>query len=177
LKDDLARFADMLFETKLDRNDVERALKERPIPENCPLSVDGAEALVAQADDAFKEAKGAVRSALVGVAKLLQQPVLRALLEQGRAEPFIAEILKAADAETLADLLARRVPADPALVKLLAKYLKQIVKKTVLLQDFRPSRAMIEMSDIETIVGEFRKFLEAAGDGDGKSQSIILEIK
>jgi len=33
------------------------------------------------------------------------------------------------------------------------------------------------MSDIETIVGEFRKFLEAAGDGDGKSQSIILEIK
>ena len=31
--------------------------------------------------------------------------------------------------------------------------------------------------DIEIVVGEFRKFLETAVDGDGKSQSTILEIK
>jgi len=46
-----------------------------------------------------------------------------------------------------------------------------------LLQDFGPSRARIEMSDIETIVAKFRQFLEAAGDRGGKSESIILEIK
>ena len=32
-------------------------------------------------------------------------------------------------------------------------------------------------SDIETIVGEFRQFLEAAGDRAWKTRSIILEIK
>ncbi len=46
-----------------------------------------------------------------------------------------------------------------------------------LLQEFRPSRARIEMSDIETIVAKFRQFLEATGDRDGKSESIISEIK
>jgi hypothetical protein len=66
---------------------------------------------------------------------------------------------------------------DPANAKLLAKYLKRIVVKVVRLQDFHPSKATVEKGDIETVVGEFRKFLEAAVDGDGKSQSTILEIK
>ena len=45
------------------------------------------------------------------------------------------------------------------------------------LHDFKPSKTKVEKGDIETVVGEFRKFLETAVDGDGKSQSTILEIK
>jgi hypothetical protein len=36
---------------------------------------------------------------------------------------------------------------------------------------------MVEPDEIEPVVGEFRRFLEAAMDGDGKCQSTILEIK
>jgi hypothetical protein len=43
--------------------------------------------------------------------------------------------------------------------------------------DFKPSKTKVEKGDIETVVGEFRKFLERAVDGDGKNQSTILEIK
>jgi hypothetical protein len=35
----------------------------------------------------------------------------------------------------------------------------------------------VEKWDIESVVGEFRTFLETAGAGDGKGQSTILEIK
>jgi hypothetical protein len=35
----------------------------------------------------------------------------------------------------------------------------------------------VEKGDIETVVSEFRRFLETAVDGDGKSQSTNLEIK
>ncbi len=45
------------------------------------------------------------------------------------------------------------------------------------LHDFKPSKTKVEKADIDTVVGEFRKFLEKAVDGDGKSQSTILEIK
>ena len=98
-------------------------------------------------------------------------------LQQGEQEPFIAEVLKAADAEKLADLLAERIPADKANAKLLAKFLKRIVVKVVRLQDLRPSKGTLEKADIETVVGEFRKFLETAVNVDGSNQSTILEIK
>ena len=69
------------------------------------------------------------------------------------------------------------IPADPANAKLLAKYLKKIVVKVIHLHELQPSKTKVEKGDIETVVGEFRKFLETAVDGDGKSQSTILEIK
>jgi len=45
------------------------------------------------------------------------------------------------------------------------------------LHDFLPSKTKVEKGDIETVVCEFRKFLETALDADGKSQFTILEIK
>lgn len=38
------------------------------------------------------------------------------------------------------------------------------------------ARGRVRKHDIATMVVEFRKFLETAVDGDGKSQSTILEI-
>jgi hypothetical protein len=61
--------------------------------------------------------------------------------------------------------------------RLLAKYLKKIVVKVIHLHEFHPTKTKVEKSDIEGVVGEFRKFLEKAVDGDGKGQSTILEIK
>src|SRR5207245_4606088 len=127
-----------------------------------PLHVDQAEGSVAAAEQAHEKAKAKVRSALVGMANLLQEPALRTLLQQGEQEPFIAEVVKAADAEKLADLLAERIPADKAHAKLLAKYLKRIVVKVVRLQDFHPSKGTLEKKNIETMVGELRKLLDAA---------------
>ena len=177
LRDEINASKGGLFQSSLDRNAVERALKERPQPEGCSLHVDEADHLVAEAEEAHAKAKVVVRSALVNMASLLRQPALRSLLEQGQQEPFIADVLAAPGDEELADLLAERMPADSANARLLAKYLKRIVVKVIHLNEFHPTRTKVEKGDIEGVVGEFRKFLEAAVDGDGGAQNTILEIK
>jgi hypothetical protein len=177
LQDEVASYKHDLFQSSLDRNAVEAALKHRPQPEGCPLHVDEAESWVARAEEARRVSEGAIRSALVNIASLLRQPALRSLLEQGRREQFIADVLSATSDEQLADLLAECVPVNPDNAKLLGKYLKKIIVKVVHLHEFQPSKTKIEKGDIETVVSEFRNFLENAVDGDGKSQSTILEIK
>jgi len=166
-----------LFNTPLDRNAVERALKDRPQPEGCSLHVDEADGLVVAAESVLDQAKSKVQAALLNMASLLRQPALRSLLEQGKQEKFIADVLAAGNDDELAELLADRVPTDPANAKLLAKYLKKIAVKVIHLNEFHPSKTKVEKGDIESVVGEFRQFLENAVDGDGKSQSTILEIK
>ena len=177
LKDEVAAYKDGLFQSSLDRNAVERALKERPQPEGCSLHVDEADGWVCSAEEAFDQAKAEVHAALMNMASLLRQPALRSLLEQGKQEKFVADVLGAADDVKLAALLAEFVPADPANAKLLAKYLKKIIVKVIHLNEFHPTKTKVEKGDIESVVGEFRKFLETAVDGDGKGQSTILEIK
>lgn len=179
LRGRLGQCAEGLFATALDKNRVERALRDRPIPEGCPLQVDHAEQHIEQAENAERQAIALVRGVLVGAAKLLQQPALQSLLEQGKTEVFIAEVLTRVDPEAVATALAIRLSASPDCAKLLAKYLKKIQVKPVRLSEFRPTHSTIERDNIEKVVEEFRKFLEAAFtvDGDGKSQSTILEIK
>jgi hypothetical protein len=177
LKDEVNASKDRLFHSSLDRNAVERALKDRPQPEGCSLHLDEADQLVAEAEQGLEKAIDAVRSALVNMASLLRQPALRSLMEQGQQEPFIAEVLAAPGDEKLADILAERIPADAGNAKLLAKYLKRIVVKVLYLHEFKPSKIKAEKADIETVVGEFRAFLETAVRGDGNGQSTILEIK
>jgi hypothetical protein len=177
LRNELIGFKNDLFQTQLDRDAAERAVKERPQPEGCTLHVDEADRHVAVAEKALDQAKGKIRAALVDMASLLRQPALRSLLEQGKQEKFIDGVLAAGNDEMLADLLAERVPADLASAELLAKYLKKIVVKVVHLHEFHPSNTKVEKVDIEVVVGEFRKFLETAVAGDGKGQSTILEIK
>ena len=168
---------DGLFQSPLDRNAVERALKDRPQPEGCSLHVDDAHRLVAEAEEAIERARKVVRSSLVNLASLLRQPALRSLLEQGKNEPFIAEVLPAPDDDTLADVLAERIAADPGNARLLAQYLKRIVVRVIRLSDFKPSKTKVDKGDIEAVVGEFREFLEAAAQVDSGGQSRIFEIK
>lgn len=177
LRDHVTGYKDALFQSSLDRNGVDAGLKHRPQPEGCTLHVDDAVRLVTEAEQALENAKTEVHAALLNIASLLRQPALQARLQQGKQEQFIADVLAAPSDGKLAEILAERIPADPAHAKLLAKYLKQIVVKIVHLIDFHPSKTKVEKSDIETVVGEFRAFLENAVDGDGNSQSTILEIK
>jgi hypothetical protein len=177
LRDDVAACKAGLFQSALDHNAVERALKDRPQPEGCSLHVDEADVLATAAEEALEQAKGRVWAALVNLANLLRQPALRSLLEQGKQEKFIAAVLKAESDDKLADLLAAIVPADPVNTKLLAKYLKPIVVKVIHLNEFRPTKTKVEKGDIEIVVGEFRKFLETAVEGENKAQTTILEIK
>lgn len=177
LKADVAACNDRLFRTSLDRNQVVSALGERPHPEGCPLEIDQAETLVRAANEAGERARALVGDKLAATAALLRQPALGALLNQGRGDPFIADILATTDTQTLARLLADRLPDHPDRVALLAKYLKRIVVKVVRFQDFKPSKSTVERGDVEAVVDDFRRYLNEAFGRDGKDQSVIVDLK
>ena len=69
--------------------------------------------------------------------------------------------------DTLTDILAKCILADPAHANSLAKHLKKIVVNVIQLHEFHPTKTKVEKGDIESVVGEFRKFLENAVDGKG----------
>ena len=121
LNEEVAEKKVELFQSSLDRNGVERALKERPQPEGCALHVDDAANQIVIAKFALEQAKSTVWSALLNIASLLCQPALRRLLEQGKQEQFIADVLGAASDEKLAEILAECIPPDPANAKLLGE--------------------------------------------------------
>jgi len=51
------------------------------------------------------------------------------------------------------------------------------VVRVVPLQEFHFSKATIERAEVETVVGEFRKFLETALNEDATAESTIVEIR
>jgi hypothetical protein len=177
LMNEVSEFKNGLFLSSLDRNAVERGLKDRPQPEGCSLHVDEADALVLVAEDALDQAKNKVYGALLNMASLLRQPALLSLLEQGKQEKFIADVLVSENDEKLAELLAEFIPADPANANLLAKYLKKIVVKVIRFKDFKPTKSTVERGEIETVVDEFRRFLQGGFGGDGKDLSVIVEFQ
>ena len=121
-----------------------------------------------------------MQAALQSQAALLHSDALRERLEQGRNEPFVAELLDAPDAATLAEALARGLGHDEnaaaANLVRLERYLQRIVVKPVSFSDFRPSRRTLERDDLAALVDEFRAFLQAALD-DGDDELTIIELQ
>lgn len=177
LRSNLEACLGSLFATEVDRNTVERDLNSRPLPARCTLVIDEAEGHVTAADQTQAKAEAMVHQSLVNAAALLQQPALRENLQQGSGEPFIDGLLAAADAEALASYLAQQLSDDPERAALIAKYLKKIQVHGIRLSDFKPTKKTVEKNDVDTVVNEFRSFLEAAFKSDGKPQSIIVEFK
>lgn len=177
LRSRLRSCTDGLFSTTLNRNAVERALISRPIPADCGLHVDEATRYVADAENVEENAKGLVRASLVSAAKLIQQPALANLLTQGKGDPFIDEILAETSPEALAAVLAQRLSEDPSRAKLLAKWLKRIQVTILPLTEFQPSKPTIEKSDVDDIVEEFRRFLQAGFRQDDEHHYVIVELK
>lgn len=165
-----------LFETDVDRNEVERDLNSRPHPIRCSLVIDDTDSHIETANQIQDRAVSMVLQSLINAAALLQQPALRENLEQGSEEPFIAGLLSASDAEALASYLAKELSSDAIQAELIAKYLKKIQVHGVRLSDFRPSKKTVEKNDLDIVVNEFRAFLESAFISDGK-QSVVVEFK
>ncbi len=68
-------------------------MKRHPQQELCSIHGDEDDQLMAEAEEPHGKAKGVVGSALINMVGLLRQPAPRSLLEQGKQQPFIADVL------------------------------------------------------------------------------------
>ncbi len=127
------------------------------------------------------EADQSLQAALMEKAALLHSDAVRSRLEQGRDEPFITEILEAADAKGAARVLVQRIGQAPeeeahANIERLIRFLHRIQVRKVHLNDFQPGKRTIETSDVDQITQEFRDFLLSALQTDSEDEFPIIEI-
>lgn len=160
----------------LKADDVRRELAETPEPVGAGNLIADAPEWIRKADAARAQVAAVYATALLERAESLRSPGLLALLEQGKGEPFIAEVLAAKDAPTLAALLARALPADPGKAKLLDKYLKKIRVRQVTLSRFDPGVATFGREDLDKVVKAFRVYLEKELDG-GAGETVVLKLE
>ena len=139
-----------------------------------------------RADDALACCQDALQKALLDKAALLHSDALRERLAQGRDEPFIAGLLAMKTAQEVADYVAQTMGGEavprgeatprPDPIALLTRYLKKLRVRKLSLADFSPSKRMVEISDVDQIVFEFRTFLSEALVAD-KGELPIVELE
>ncbi len=167
-----------LFPANLARATVERELRERPQPPDCPLTLSNAHEWIERAERAVGRCRAALSEALLVKARLLDSPALRERLAQGREEPFIAGLLGAGIADEVAAYLERTLgQADEtqaaAAVELLSRYLKKLRVRRVRLSDFSPGKRTLERGDVDDVVQEFRVFLLSAMSAGSDELSVV----
>jgi hypothetical protein len=169
-----------LFPASLTRATVERELRERPLPPDCPLTLANASDWLQRADAAVTRCLGALDGALLERARLIHSPSLRERLAQGREHAFLADLLAAPTAEGVAKVLSDTLGDGTAFgmdpVDLLRRYLKKLRVQRLRLSDFSPSKRTVERGDLDAVVEEFRSFLHSALEA-GADELPVVELE
>ena len=95
-----AGLSDLFPDVKAD--DIRRELKETPFPQGAGDVIGQSALCLSKAEQTQKNAERLYAAVVLERAEALRSPGLRALLAQGKDEPFIAKVLAAADAPALA---------------------------------------------------------------------------
>lgn len=153
-----------LFPVDITRANVARDLHSWPHPPDCPLTLQNADEWLERATEALQDCQERLGNALQEKAALLHSEALMERLAQGKAHAFILDLLAAKTVEKVSDVLVQYLGTEeiptPDPIELLARYLKKIRLHRLRLIDFQPSKRTIESGDIETVVAEFRDFLQ-----------------
>jgi hypothetical protein len=143
--------------------EVKREARVKDIARNEELTFRRLTSECAQRRNALDELAGVAKHVLLGFATFLRSPGIQDRFQEPKAAvPAIAEILDAATHQEAADALVTMPQKDR---KALAKQLKAPLGgksvKNVSIRGFVPGTTVIwEKGDIETVVQEFRQYLE-----------------
>lgn len=176
LREQVESSLEELLPADLKAHAVRAELKETPFPRDCGNLIAEAGGWLDKAKDVAGQAVEVFRVQVERHAAMLQSTQLRQLLEQGKGDPFVAEILGARNKPALADLLVAELSADPGKVKVLNKYLKKIRVKRVKLSDFDAGMETIGPEDLDKVVAAFRKFLQDQLGEQKSGESTMLTI-
>ncbi len=141
------------------RASVEDRLRSAPV-HPCGLMFANAAGHVEAAGTTAAHAERLVREVMHRKLEIFLSPAVRQRLEQGRAEPVIAQLLGCGTVEELEAVLVPLVLSDEGVVELINRYLKRIVVKKVSLADFRPSCSTVEREQVPALLRELQAFLE-----------------
>ena len=160
LADSLDKLAAPLFECRnSSRSSVESELLQRPV-HACGLDFTNAGGRLAEALAASQEAQRLFDEAMNGKMAIFQSEAVRRRLDQGHAEPRIADLLACETLAAIREYLVGQALANPSIVDVINRYLKRIMVRTVPISSFKPSASSIEIGGVSDVALEFQGFLE-----------------
>jgi hypothetical protein len=150
---------------------IERELRRHP-HHVCGLSFENASEHVQAATDAHGAIRQRVNEAIRSKYSIFLAAPVRELLQQGKKEAVISELLGCDTVEAVEAVLAKHVVPKGSAVEVINRYLKTIVVTKVRVSDFKPSTTTVEPDGVAAVAEEFRGFL-AANFGKSKGKDVI----
>jgi hypothetical protein len=153
----------------VSKNSIDEQLQRGPV-HSCGLTFANAAGKVGAARKGADRGAKFYDEALSKKLGIFLSPSVRARLEQGRSEPVIAKLLSCKTSDDVRKLLLPEAEQNPGVVQTINRYLKKISVLVVKMEHFHPTLDTVEKGQVDTVVGEFRKYLQdrlqEAGDGE-----------
>jgi hypothetical protein len=156
---------------------VERELRRQPL-HACSLSFESAAGHVHDAKASLATLDSRITEAMRSKYAIFLAPPVRELLQQGKKEAVIADLLACADVDAVEAVLAKHVTTKSNAVEIINRYLKTILITKVRIGDFKPSASTVERDGVGAVADEFREFLAGKfGKAKGKDVTEVLQIE
>ncbi len=159
LSEQLEQLSRSLFRCSSSRNILEDQLNREPF-DKCGLQFHSVINCMDEIKEREKQAVELVNETLNHKMEVFTSSSVRTRLEQGKTEPVIKALLECENISDIREYLIKSVLADPSAVKIINRYLKEIVIKQVKLSGFKPGLKTVEKEQIPVLVKEFQKYLE-----------------
>jgi hypothetical protein len=172
----LSLLTDTIFICPSSRGSIEEQIRRGPL-HDCGLSFQNATDHLNKIADTAKKSAGIFNSAFNGKLEIFMNSTIRERLEQGKAEPAIAGLLKAKTVYEIRAYLVNECINNSSIIEIIQRYLKRIQMKTVKLADFKPSITTVEAQQIPSVVQEFQKYLEDELKGMEKEKDSLPMLK
>lgn len=140
-------------------NSISRDLMSFP-EHKCGLSFNNYQEELESAFTLVYEAEEIFDSELKNYLEFFLNPKIKELLNQGRGDEVIDGILRCNDTDELEGFFKELSLKNMPFVEIINRYLKKIVVKRISISDFQPSTKTIEKDYLDTLVKEFREYLE-----------------
>ena len=141
------------------QNSIESGLEREPV-HICGLSLENYNGLLQRAAQAEEEAQRLFTEAIEHKMKVFLNPAVQERLKQGTADSNITALLNCTTVDEVRKYLVEKSQANPGIVEIINRYLKEIVVKKVRIADFKPTINIVEKEQIVDLALEFQAFLE-----------------
>lgn len=159
------------------KGQVEADLKRRPFHEECRLDLGDADRCTTAAATIATQAQQTFATQVERRMQVFLTEAIRERLQQGASEAVIASLLACRTGAEVWTCLRDAVAADATVVAVINRYLKKIHIKKVRLSEFQPTQSTVEAEQIESVVGEFRQFLQGQLDQTDGGALPMLQLE
>ena len=175
LKTDLTAFADEISTYDLvSRTSIEEQLSKNPL-HDCGLTFENAGTQLKDAEEKVSTAVQKFYQIFNEKVEIFRNPAIRERLEQGKDDKTISELLEKTSVADLREFLMKAVNQDESIIEKINRYLKKVSVKKVRLADFEPTLKTLEPEQIDTVVSEFRDYLQKQfSDVDGDENALPM---